>query len=193
MTTFFTSDLHLGHANILMFCGRPGRDVDEMNELIIDNWNRVVTPEDTVFVLGDVAMGKLADTLPLVSLLNGTKHLIAGNHDRVWGGHKKVSDVMWFRYITEAGFTTINDGTIYTLPNGVTAILSHFPYEQDDRHGSKYAEHHPQDDGRTWLLHGHVHQEWQVRGRQINVGVDVWGMTPVSEDVIVDIIERRRT
>jgi calcineurin-like phosphoesterase family protein len=63
----------------------------------------------------------------------------------------------------------------------------HFPYEVDERHGSRFAEYQMVDDG-AWLLHGHVHEAWTVKGRQINVGVDMWGGHPVSEEQILDII-----
>ena len=52
---FFTSDTHFSHANIMKFCGRPFKNVGEMNNTIIKNWNDVVGPEDTVFHLGDLA------------------------------------------------------------------------------------------------------------------------------------------
>ena len=63
MTTWFTSDLHFGHANIIEYSGRPFRDVDHMNRALIERWNALVQPADTVWVLGDVAMGRITDTL----------------------------------------------------------------------------------------------------------------------------------
>jgi len=51
----FTADLHLGHANIIRHCSRPFANVDEMDRTLIDNWNEVVQPSDTVWMLGDFA------------------------------------------------------------------------------------------------------------------------------------------
>ena len=51
--TFFTSDTHFNHANIIRFCNRPFIDVAQMNETLIANWNKVVGEDDTVFHLGD--------------------------------------------------------------------------------------------------------------------------------------------
>ncbi|WP_258934193.1 hypothetical protein [Nesterenkonia pannonica] len=52
MTTFFTSDHHFGHANIIRYCDRPFADVAEMDEAMIDRWNETVSPDDEVWVLG---------------------------------------------------------------------------------------------------------------------------------------------
>lgn len=186
MTNFFTSDMHFGHVNIIQFCNRPVRDIDEMNELIIDNWNSVVGHDDTVFVLGDVAMGKLRETLPLVGLLNGTKHLIAGNHDRCWEGHHKGHTAAIRKYL-DAGFATVEQHGS-TVIDGTDVLLHHFPYTEDARHGDRYSEHRPQDRGQ-WLIHGHIHTEWLQHGRQINVGTDVWGLTPASEQDLADLIK----
>ena len=53
VNTFFTSDTHFGHANIIKYCNRPFSSLEEMNSTIIRNWNEMVKPEDTVFFLGD--------------------------------------------------------------------------------------------------------------------------------------------
>ena len=87
MTTWFTADLHLGHRNIIEYCNRPFHDVDAMNDALVENWNEAVAPEDTVWIVGDFALGKIADTLPIASTLHGHKILVAGNHDRCWAGH----------------------------------------------------------------------------------------------------------
>ena len=54
---FFTSDTHFNHTNILQYCNRPFKIVDQMNETIITNWNNVVEPDDIVFHLGDFCLG----------------------------------------------------------------------------------------------------------------------------------------
>jgi len=48
MTTWFTADLHFGHRNIIECCNRPFADVDAMNCALIQNWNQVVSDDDTV-------------------------------------------------------------------------------------------------------------------------------------------------
>ena len=81
MTTWFTSDHHFGHANIIKYSERPFNSVAHMNAAMVGAWNGVVAVDDTVYYLGDFAMQPhlVSEILPQ---LNGTKILIAGNHDR---------------------------------------------------------------------------------------------------------------
>lgn len=77
---FVIADTHFGHANIIKFCNRPFNTVQEMDVKLIKLWNETVNKNDVVFMLGDFAFGK--DLIPqIVSLLNGEKILIKGNHD----------------------------------------------------------------------------------------------------------------
>lgn len=81
LNTWFTSDSHFGHSAILEFEkeARPFATVEEMNEVMIQRWNEVVNPKDTVYHLGDFCFGR--HNLPIADRLNGTKRLIMGNHD----------------------------------------------------------------------------------------------------------------
>jgi calcineurin-like phosphoesterase family protein len=58
-----TSDLHLGHENIIRYCGRPYLSVPQMNDDLVRRWNEVVAPGDDVIVVGDLAMGRLDESL----------------------------------------------------------------------------------------------------------------------------------
>ena len=83
MKTFFTSDTHFNHANVIKYCGRPFASSDEMNREMIARWNATVGPEDTVYHLGDFALGRFAEAPTILRRLNGTrKILVLGNHDR---------------------------------------------------------------------------------------------------------------
>ena len=68
-----TSDTHFNHANIIKYCNRPFSSVEEMNETIIANWNKVVSQGDTVYHLGDFALGDKLLVLVLLECLNGNK------------------------------------------------------------------------------------------------------------------------
>jgi calcineurin-like phosphoesterase family protein len=85
MKTYLVSDTHFGHANILTFKDahgeklRPWDYLQDMHNAMIKNWNSVVSPEDKVYHLGDVAIHKRG--LDVLRCLNGRKVLIKGNHD----------------------------------------------------------------------------------------------------------------
>lgn len=74
---YFTSDTHFSHTNIIKYCNRPFKSVEEMDEVLIANWNSVVKKTDQVFHLGDFGYN-----YKIAQRLNGHKHLIWGNHDR---------------------------------------------------------------------------------------------------------------
>lgn len=179
---WFTSDLHLGHERIVELCNRPFNTVEEMNETIIERWNEVVEPLDKVYVLGDVALGKISETLPLCQRLNGTKYLVPGNHDRCWSGNKRVREIDVLRY-EDAGFVILENEVQFK-----DWKLCHFPTGGDSHTDDRFPEFRPVLRADDWLIHGHVHNLWKVNGHQINVGVDVWDFTPVSEHAIIGLI-----
>ena len=78
---FYISDTHFNHKNIIAFDNRPFKTVDEMNEVLISNWNKVVTDADRVYILGDFHWGKASEWPAILERLNGAKELIRGNHD----------------------------------------------------------------------------------------------------------------
>jgi calcineurin-like phosphoesterase family protein len=84
-TPFLISDTHFTHQGIVTFNGvhgtklRPWNTVEEMDEAMVENWNKVVKPDDRVYHLGDVVINCKA--LPILNRLNGRKVLIKGNHD----------------------------------------------------------------------------------------------------------------
>lgn len=187
---WFTADLHVGHRNIIDYCGRPYTSVDDMTARLRDSWNERVAPDDDVWVLGDVAMGKRADTVPLLADFHGTKHLVAGNHDPCWGHGRDARKPQRFARSVElfrrAGFDRIVNGHTMRL-GGRHVLLSHFPYAGDSHDTDRYIDARPVDRG-AWLLHGHTHGAWRQQGRQIDVGVDAWGYRPVHADEIVEIM-----
>lgn len=85
-TTFICSDTHFSHRGIVKFLRadgvtkeRPWDNIEDMDEALIENWNKVVKPTDTVIHLGDVVINRSA--LPILGKLNGIKKLVKGNHD----------------------------------------------------------------------------------------------------------------
>lgn len=185
---WFTSDLHLGHTNIIGFCDRPYYTVDQMNEALVDNWNMHVANDDEVWVLGDMVMGKMTETLPLIGFLNGHKTLVPGNHDRIWAGLKPKRRREDSLYL-DAGFDRIEHGDlgVVELTLGEHEVLAcHFPYTVG-QYDERFSGNHPVDRGKP-LLHGHTHSPIRVRDRMIHVGVDAWDYSPVAETQLIDIL-----
>jgi len=83
MAQYLISDLHLDHENIIEYCDRPFEDVEEMNDVLIKNWNDTVNPNDEVIFGGDLTVtGTAAAFLKWIERLNGEIVFIVGNHDR---------------------------------------------------------------------------------------------------------------
>jgi len=78
---FVTSDQHFGHANIIKYCNRPFRDIDEMNSVMLNSWNNMIRPHDNVYFLGDLVYGKSSGMDYWRRKLNGRIRFIRGNHD----------------------------------------------------------------------------------------------------------------
>lgn len=158
-----------------------------MDAALVAAWNSVVAADDEVWVLGDLAMGRIDETLPTAGQLVGRKHLVVGNHDRPFKEGRRRDE--WIdRYLDDGGFVELHYGSVdLELADGTPVHLCHFPYVGDSGDRDRYTAERPADDGR-WLLHGHVHERWRQRGRMINVGVDAWAGVPVPEDRLVDLI-----
>ena len=161
MNTFFISDTHFHHANIINYCKRPFKSTLEMNRIIIDNWNRTVGKDDTVFHIGDFGFGSREMLSDIVRLLNGKKILIIGNHDI-----QKVNANI------KLGFSDVYKKELI-LDN---YILTHFPLE-----------HVPSD---YINIHGHIHNTYFKQydtDFHINVSADLINFTPVNLNNIQNI------
>lgn len=204
---FFTSDLHLGDDRMIEISGRPFSSAAECDEAIVKRWNDVVQKSDVVWVLGDVT----SDTGPSehIARLNGTKYLVAGNHDTCSqcvtpdARERAAATRAW----VDAGFKAVIDGSgfarsgrlVHIPVRGMsgTVALSHYPYDLAPwevdlavQRPDPFAPWRPKRPARgeePWLLHGHVHTAWAVRGRQINVGVDMWDFEPVPAEIIAGL------
>lgn len=81
MTIWIISDTHFMHKNIIKYCNRPFKTVEEMDEVMISNWNQSIDKDDVVIHLGDFSLGSKIKRGELRSKLNGTIILILGSHD----------------------------------------------------------------------------------------------------------------
>lgn len=186
--TFFTSDLHFGHANVINYCKRPFKDKFEMNEAMIKVWNETVKDIDTVWILGDFSLNpKLASEIAL--RLNGTKYLVSGNHDSCFIGHNKWQK-MKTKYMDNGFDVVFEHLTEIKLKDDTHVLLSHLPYLKLD-HDQRYKEYRPDDKG-SILLCGHLHGRFIKNDRIIDVGWDAHNGKILSEDDIIAIINDKR-
>jgi calcineurin-like phosphoesterase family protein len=174
---WFTSDHHFFHRNIAKYTGRPWESIVVMNDVMVKRWNEVVGKDDLVYHLGDFIFGGKELIKIYANQLNGDKILIKGNHD------KNVN-----RFL-DAGFLEVHDRIDLTIA-GRNVIVCHYPYWNEDEPNIKYRERRPIDKG-DWLIHGHVHEKWKIKGKMINVSVEQWDYYPVHLETIIDIIEER--
>ncbi len=182
MKTWFTSDPHFGHKNIIDYCKRPftssdGQpDVHHMNRTMTERWNEVVGPRDVVYHLGDFCMDKnVAVIRKYREKLNGQIVLVRGNHDRGPQG------------MVQAGFSEVHDRLEIDL-DGYHLYLAHIPVlVHDPRSPRKYNQEltKPPPKYFDYFLCGHVHERWRRKGKVINVGVDQWNFYPVSLETLL--------
>ena len=167
---YFTSDLHLGHESVIRMQNRPFCSTEEMNEVLIANYNSIVHKNDTVYILGDISH-RIGVTYAneLISRLNGKKYLIKGNHD------KKFDETL---------FEEIRDFMTVSI-NGHHIALMHYPMLSWPR------SHHG-----SIMLHGHIHSDgtYNLENREngilrYDVGVDANHYAPVSMKQIEEFMK----
>lgn len=159
MATWFISDTHFGHANIIQYCGRPFASVEEMDAALIRNWNERVAPEDDVWHLGDFSLGGRYRIEYYRKQLNGQIHLIRGNHDRATAS----------AYL-KSGFLDVQSSTVRRMENGVVVLI----------HAPEHANLWEAVSGSS-VWHGHVHERVSPLANGINLSVERTGYKPLSE------------
>lgn len=190
---YFTSDLHFYHQNVIRYCNRPFATVEEMNEILITNWNSIVQPNDEVYCLGDLSMAFRPIEL-FSSRLMGKKYLVPGNHDFCHSVHKKSrikeNQDKWIVKYEEYGWKVLSEEVYFNASGIANFLLCHLPYAGDHvQTGERYQNKRPKNEGH-WLLCGHVHNNWKLKEKMINVGVDVWDYKPISIDQIADLMRK---
>ena len=185
--TFYTADPHFGDEVILDICKRPFPNTLAMDEVIIQNWNAIVKPEDIVILLGDTGHRcSLAHLAECLSALNGRKRVVRGNHDQDLDFLFKLSPTRrWLHRLVDSplgrdlGIVDIQDYLEATV-DGQLVVISHFPFETW-RHDIRGA----------WHLHGHVHG-LPLRpnaGKRMDVGLDACGFRPVNHAQVEAIMD----
>lgn len=181
---YITSDTHFSHARIRELAGRPFASVSEMDAELVRRWNDAVGPDEVVLHLGDVALGSIAESMPLTALLNGRKFLVPGNHDRVSPATQSRAAIERFRPLYEQAGWTILPEVIGGTRHGIRVLASHYPYAGDTQDSDRHTSHRPVDRGIP-LLHGHTHdRENGPEGHQFHVGVDAFAYAPIPFSLI---------
>lgn len=168
--TYFTSDQHFGHSNIIRLCSRPFASLEEMDETMLARWNAKVKDSDKVFVLGDLFF-RASDPEEILRRLKGRKILALGNHDHSWTG--KVDPLRYF----ESVHTMLETGD-----GAHTLTLCHYPLMTFNHCMSAY------------MIHGHIHGNtnadyWpylKTHERILNASVEVNNYEPVTFEELVE-------
>lgn len=165
MTVFFTSDTHFGDPRILRIDRRPFPDLPTHDAALVEAWNAVVGPEDTVWHLGDFALGPPPERIAaLLAALHGEKRLIIGNND----GPATLAAPGWASVAHYAE----------TEVEGRRLVLCHYAFRTWNGLGRGAIN-----------LHGHSHGRLKPIPRQYDVGIDAQGLHPVTLDQI--LVSRR--
>lgn len=176
---FFTSDLHLFHSKVVSMCGRDVKygfnTIDEMHEYLIEAWNKKVPPYADVFILGDVSFATFQRTSKILERLNGTLHLVVGNHDERFIENRDWRNM--FKTTMHVRNIVINDG-----PKSYDLSLCHYPIYSWNK--KRYNSIH---------LHGHMHgHSVPISGNILDVGVDTTtDFAPYSFAEILDAIDKK--
>lgn len=174
---FFTADTHFGHSKSFITEPRGFKTVEEMNEAIIERWNKIVKSDDIVYHLGDIFLNNDKVGIECVKRLNGTIFMIWGNHDtdvkknllsrecHILGG--------WYSYLIKYGKLSL--------------YLSHYPSitaNYDEKHFNQHVIN----------LHGHTHQQknflYVDNPFMYHVGVDSHNCAPVHIDEVIGEIKQ---
>lgn len=171
MAIYVTSDTHFNHKNILSYepVSRPFINLDEMNGVLIHNWNKVIKPEDTVIHCGDFFMGELDKIDSILGRLNGKIILVRGNHDTKARLEKyksygiEIHDIYYYKY------------------KGRFFIFCHFPIANEE-----FIKMVREDNSEVIVCYGHIHsnaQKGYVDGTY-HIGADTNDLTPISLEQI---------
>ena len=173
---FFTSDWHFCHDKPFIYESRHFSDIESMNESIVENYNSLVSQNDTVYCLGDCMLVNDAAALAYIRRLHGNIKLVLGNHDTA-ARIKKYSEL--------PNIEILGYAYMLKLTKTKNAFLCHYPTLCDN------------GDNKVFSLHGHTHSEYcfetvdaESDRWTLNVGVDAWNCCPVHIDQVIDSIQK---
>ena len=176
---FFTSDSHFSHFNVAKLCNRPYSSRSEMNQCLIDNWNKVVPEDGIVIHCGDFMLSHkigFKEYSKYINKLNGTIYLTRGNHDRIDLGNYDnkliVNDCMHIQ---------VEKTIIYA---------QHYPCLAFNGDIQVFGHIHTLSDGKVHGLDSEVPDK--LKFNQYDVGVDQNNYTPINYNQLINIINERQ-
>jgi calcineurin-like phosphoesterase family protein len=181
MTTWFTADQHFYHTNIIKYTSRPFDSVEEMNEVMIERWNKVVKNGDTVYQLGDFALCSTEKADEIRKKLNGNILFIPGGHDKwIKTDHKDKGIILESLVILK--YIQGNDKIYITLCHYPMLSWERSHYGMPHFHGHTHGTIGLTNKSADILLPPHMKQ-----GIRIDVGVDCWGFYPMDLQTLLGI------
>lgn len=175
---WLTSDTHFCHDRDFVWQNRGFKNVNEMNNAIIENWNTRVAPEDIVYLLGDIMLGNNESGLACLKQLKGNIFIAFGNHDT----KERIES-----YLNCYNVRDVQMGYRIKVPGKRTAILTHYPTVTDNM-----------GDLRTLNFFGHTHQKdsnfFQNYSNMYHVGMDSHNCAPILlEDALEEIKQKKNS
>lgn len=168
---YYISDTHFGHQNVLAFDNRPFSDIEEMDRQMMSLWNETVGKDDDIYILGDFCFRSRNAPSWYLERLNGRKHLIQGNHDKLL-----LNDPQSIALLESV------DKMRFVQDSGQKLVLCHFPVAEWNgfRKGA-------------WHIYGHIHARPDGAGqymrsleRALNAGCMVNDYRPVTFQELVE-------
>ena len=167
--TFFTADTHFDDTYAIPYFHRPFQRVDEMNAVMVERWNRVVTRDDTVYHLGDFTLDPIYHFTKWAKQLNGNIRILPGSHDQPWLQDFVASEKVQI----VAPLVSLEFPGILEHQSSQVIVMCHYSMQVWDR--SKQG---------SWHLFGHSHGKLEGVGLSFDVGVYCTDFSPLSLEMV---------
>lgn len=165
MKTFFTSDTHFDDEYAIQYFHRPFRNVNEMNAVMVERWNNVVSQDDVVYHLGDFTLEDLHHFTKWAGQLNGSINILPGSHDQPWLKDFVSSEKI--RVLAPLISLEFSETGVAGRPQVI--VLCHYSMQVWYRSNQG-----------SWHLFGHTHGKLKGIGLSFDVGVDCTDFVPLS-------------
>ena len=169
MQTFFTSDTHFDDEYSIEYFHRPFKSVDEMNSVMVERWNSIVTDEDTIYHLGDFTLADIHNFTKWASRLHGNIKILPGSHDSSWlqefVGSERVQVI--------SPLVSLEFPELRAVKSPPVIVLCHYSMQVWDRSNQG-----------SWHLFGHSHGRLKGVGLSFDVGADCTEFAPLSLETV---------